>query len=382
MRILRAALALAALAWGVAGAQTFNPSLPYGTIWDTSPQLCVQGGNNFVCGTGALVTGDISSYVYTSNGSPANLAFLNPSTLVGNPTAAYAPAVPITLGSGLAFSGTSLSATGGTPGGAAGGQLGGTYPNPTVLSVTGDTTSTPIAAGLVGEGIILTCADITATVSFTSASPTVITWTGLAASSIGIVSQQAATTWTCPIYFTGTVPTGVTANQAYYIVSRSINYTNGTFNIVDTAAHAIACLSNFGSCTGIVNTSSTGTSPTGVTGIFFGSGGTSSATYAAVGALVVPPGHFNCDGGVSLNGASSTTDTGYAASISAGINVGNNPFAITTTSTSLNTNVISMPLSAQPFGSNTGITVYANGFFKYSGGSTTSNAQVYCWRIG
>src|ERR1700679_1210698 len=70
-RLLKALLYLALVGASAAQAQTFNPLAPYGTIWDTSPQLCVQGGNNFVCSSGVLVTGSIASYIYTANGSPA-----------------------------------------------------------------------------------------------------------------------------------------------------------------------------------------------------------------------------------------------------------------------------------------------------------------------
>ena len=63
-------LTIFSFAIGTAESQTFNPSAPYGTIADTSPKLCAQGGNTFVCSSGLLVT-NIAPYVFTQNGAPA-----------------------------------------------------------------------------------------------------------------------------------------------------------------------------------------------------------------------------------------------------------------------------------------------------------------------
>lgn len=115
MKILRAALCLAALAWSAAQAQTFNPSASYGKIADTSPQLCVQGGHIFVCATGALVSGAIDSYVFTTNGSVANLSAVPVSSLLGNPSNTIGPVSAITLDSSLVFTGSVLGVSGSLP---------------------------------------------------------------------------------------------------------------------------------------------------------------------------------------------------------------------------------------------------------------------------
>jgi hypothetical protein len=164
VKTLRAALCLAALAWSAAEAQTFNPLASYGTIWDTSPQLCVQGSNNFVCGTGLLVTGSIASYIFTTNG-PANLAYLNPSTLVGNPNATYGQAVAITLGNGLTFTNGTLAASGGT----------GSF---TTLTVSGNTSYTGAAPTVSACGGGTPAADAHAT----SSSGTISVGTGAVSS--------------------------------------------------------------------------------------------------------------------------------------------------------------------------------------------------------
>jgi hypothetical protein len=115
----------------------------------------------------------------------------------------------------------------------------GTYINGGVVGVTGGTAA---PAGIVGQVITANCgdADASGTVTFTNASPTVVTWT-----------SKQLTSGVCPVYFTnsgGALPTGVSANTTYYTDPASI--TTNTFQIATSIANAIAGTD--------VNTSSSG----------------------------------------------------------------------------------------------------------------------------
>lgn len=114
-----------------------------------------------------------------------------------------------------------------------------------VGQIPGTGTNDNAIAGSVREYATANVSGTTATVTFTNASPTVVTWTAhpYTINGTGIVAVGA-------INFTnsgGALPTGITAGTNYYAIPIDAN----TLHIATTAANAIAGT--------FVNTSSTGT---------------------------------------------------------------------------------------------------------------------------
>lgn len=94
----------------------------------------------------------------------------------------------------------------------------------------GTRTNDNAAPGLYGEIMEANCAVATsgASVSFTSATPTVGTWVGLPWSGAG--------TYACPVNITANAPTGLSTATNYWVVP----ITATTFNVATTAANALA----------------------------------------------------------------------------------------------------------------------------------------------
>lgn len=173
--------------------------------------------------------------------------------------------------------------------------------NAGIVGVTG---ATAAVAGSYGELQTVTCnsdaASVTVTISI--ASPAVITWTGL----ISANATSTAGTWTCPINFTtsGTLPTGLTANTPVWLISSTLtNVTNSTFQVADTAAHAMA------GTNAITTTGSQSGTQTGQVGAFKGTGQAGAGS-----GMALTAGDWDCTGIAAFTGTSAT-QSGYFAGI-------------------------------------------------------------------
>ena len=130
--------------------------------------------------------------------------------------------------------------------------------------------------------------------TFTTASPTVVTWTAFPGAILG------ATNWTCPINFTtsSALPTGITAGTNYFIIGSTYSSGAGTFQIADTAAHALAA-------TNAINVTGAGTgTQTGVLGAL----ATTNTVYAGAGAYLTA-GNWDCTGAAQFAELTSLTES-------------------------------------------------------------------------
>lgn len=217
----------------------------------------------------------------------------------------------------------------------------------------GTANGTAASAGNVGEYKSLTVQNsaVTATVSFTNATPTVVTWTAH-----GFTTGAA-------VYFTGTVPTGVTASLTYYVNIIDAN----NFHIATTVANAFA-----GS---YVATSSTGTTPTGIAGATISSGNA-----VDIGGLNLTAGNWLVGGNVYFTAASGTVPTLIGAWVSStaatlpAVPLYNDLSATLTTS---GTNSISTPTIRISQSSTTPVSLSANGLFTVS----TMNFSGTIWAL-
>lgn len=159
----------------------------------------------------------------------------------------------------------------------------------------------------------------TATVTFTSASPTVITGIGS--------SSGYSTTQTTPVSFTnsgGSLPTGISAGSTtpspvtYWVDPATV--TANTVEISDTAAHALAGTNH-------INTSSTGTG----TQTANNTAGMINTTTVDTGAINLSIGKWNCGTNQSVAPDTTTTVTSLLTSLNtADATVGAGPSRVTT----------------------------------------------------
>ena len=162
------------------------------------------------------------------------------------------------------------------------------------------------AVGAVGEYRFATAPNSAAgtTVTFTAASPTVITWTanGYPTSCPAPPATYTANCGqTTPVNFTnsgGALPTGIVAGTTYWVDPATV--TPDTFEISDTAAHAIAGTNH-------INTSDAGTgTQTGLNSYILSTGAN-----AGIQAISLSAGDWDCKGNVLFNpigGATATTN--------------------------------------------------------------------------
>ena len=144
----------------------------------------------------------------------------------------------------------------------------------------GTKTNDSANAGNVGEykSLVTKASNTTASITCTSATPAVVTWT-----THGLSTGSA-------FYFTGTAPTGLVQLTTYYINVIDAN----TFNVATTLANLFAGT--------YVATSSTGSGLTGFAGTNM-----ATATAIDVGGLNLTAGDWDVSGNVVFNAAAGTT---------------------------------------------------------------------------
>lgn len=161
----------------------------------------------------------------------------------------------------------------------------------TIGQIPGTTTNDNAAAGKVGEFVQTVITTGAATVTFTNASPTVVTWTAhpYAINASGVVATGA-------INFTnsgGALPTGVSAATNYYFVPTDAN----SGRIATSVANALAGT--------FVNTSSTGTgTQTGTAAALLSTG-----SAIDIAGLALTAGDWQCNGSFGIVPAGSTVTT-------------------------------------------------------------------------
>ena len=165
--------------------------------------------------------------------------------------------------------------------------------------VQGTTSTTAPLAGAVGEHQVVDCLNsATSTVTITIATPAVVTWTPPAS----FVATPAA--WTCPVSFTttGALPTGITAATGVYWIIGS-TYSAGSFQIADTAAHAMA-----GTNAIATSGSQSGTQTLQIGALYAAAPGT-----FAVAGLTLTAGDWDCNGQANYQFTAATGTSGYSA---------------------------------------------------------------------
>ncbi len=110
----------------------------------------------------------------------------------------------------------------------------------TTAGIVGTAAADQPTAGSIGEVVSLNCpvtasAAAASNVSTPVASPGVVTW-----ASHTFVPSTSLANYTCPINFTttGALPTGLATATTYYIIGSTVS--GDTFQVADTAAHALA----------------------------------------------------------------------------------------------------------------------------------------------
>ena len=252
-----------------------------------------------------------------------------------------------------------------------------------VGGIVGVTGSSAASAGNYGELQYVNCIGPTngnQTINVTIASPAVVTW---ASAVQWAVSATNPTSWTCPIVFTssGALPTGITSGTTYFVVGASVSGIN--FDLADTSAHALACTSSFGSCTGIINT--TGTQSGTQTGTM--GAAVSTTTWTAGAGMNLTAGDWDCTSTWQALGASLTTTTGYLSAVNTannaapgGVNLQNfSSVRYSSVSAGSEQDNLASPPTQELLGGTTAI--YGIGEVIFGGGTATASALLRCRRM-
>lgn len=232
-------------------------------------------------------------------------------------------------------------------------------------------TNTPAAAGALGERVQLTATNSSASVTFTSATPTVATTGSDLLTANCVQATSSGTKCIFPIYFTGaSLPTGVSANTPYYIDPASISG-GVNFQFATSVANAVAGTD--------VGTTSTG-SGTAVMASYLATSGTIQPTLA----IVLPAGEWMCQGRVGFIEQASNVPTAIQAGISATTTIGvTNPsqsLLNVTLATGADTNMLQTGISVLSVAS--AIPIYMNGMETWTGGNNPVAASAMnCWRF-
>jgi hypothetical protein len=236
--------------------------------------------------------------------------------------------------------------------------------------LTGQTSGSNASAGQVGELITVNCpSPNTATVTFTTASPTVVTWTGYPGTVLG------TTVWTCPINFTtsSALPTGITAGVNYYIIGTTYSSGAGTFEIADTASHALAS-------TNAINVTGAGS---GTQSGYLGALATTATTYVSA-AVDLSAGNWDCTGAGLFGELTSLTESSYYAGVSTGSanlgTIGVNYIHLGSGTIGANSPIVPAPIVRENFSSSLN-PVYFNAQAVFSAGSQNIGAFMRCTRI-
>lgn len=273
-------------AWNTCSASATGPLAAPGPIGGGTPST---GAFTTLSVTGALTSTLATGTAPFTVASTTNVANLNASTLSGKTFAS-----PAAIGSGTPAAGnfTTLGATG--------------LISPTSsVGVAGTILADSPAAGSVGEVVSINCivgaaAAAATTITVTIATPAVVTW-----SSHTFVPSTSLANYACPINFTtsSALPTGITVGTNYWIIGSSVS--GDTFQISDTAAHALAG----------TNAVATSGSQSGTQSAYIGALGTNGASFVGA-AFALVAGDWDCNYLAEYQELTSLTASGVKSAIS------------------------------------------------------------------
>lgn len=236
----------------------------------------------------------------------------------------------------------------------------------------GTTAADEAASGKVGEVASIHClvggaAAAATTVTMTIATPAVVTWT-----SHTFVPSSGLANYTCPINFTttGALPTGVVAGTTYYIIGSTVS--GDTFQIADTAAHALAAS----------NAVATSGSQSGTQAAYIGAVGATNTVVTGA-ALKLTAGDWDCSGSAEYQELTAITSTRFAAGIDTSIAVTSfgNLTNIQTASSALGG--VSYYLATPVVRENVSVTtsVFEVDDATFTGGTMNQGGNLYCRRM-
>jgi len=380
---------------GLAGTCATNTTTPNCTLSETVNGLLYGSGGALAAATAAnvfgIIGGNFTGDISVSTAGAATVTGINGTQLSGlstgplkNTTGTGVPSIatsadilglfpssliPNTDISGLGIWATSNDTTTGT------GSVVVLSGSPAII---GTTAGTAPAAGVIGEVLAANCPSAsTGTVTISIASPAVITWSAFPGTTTPAQGATGApVNWTCPINFTttGALPTGLAVGTNYWIIGSTYSSSGTTFEIADTASHAMGG-------TNAINTSgSQSGTQTGVLAAIL-----ANSTPLAGAGLSVSAGDWNCQALSEYNVLTAATATGYwGAFNSANTGLPSNPsFYVNVRTSSINiatpTITSASPLVQQNLASQTNLFAIAD--FLFSAGTVNGSGQVTCTRI-